>query len=133
MKKLYSLITLVILLAMAFQVNAQSSSSDDGISQLFKGGPSDVNKLINAYTNPLFKGFGNSLNGGWTNTAKTQRPLQFVIRVSATASIISDADKTFNINSLGLANIKPTGSPIAPTFGGDENLSTGIKYTDPNN
>ena len=128
MKKLYSLITLVILLTVTFKANAQ----DDGISDLFKGGPEDVNKLINAYASPLFKGFGNSLNGGWTNTARTQKPLQFVIRVSATASIISDADKTFNISSLGLKNITPTGSPIAPTFGGDENMSTGIKFTDPN-
>ena len=127
MKKLYSLITLVILLTVTFRANAQ----DDGISDLFKGSPSDVNKLMNAYTSPLFKGFGNSLNGGWTNTAKTLAPLKFVVRVSATASIVSDADKTFNISSLGLTNITPTGSPIAPTFGGDENLSTGIRFTDP--
>ena len=127
MKKLYSLITLVILFTATFRANAQ----DDGISDLFKGSPSDVNKLMNAYTSPLFKGFGNSLNGGWTNTAKTLAPLKFVVRVSATASIVSDADKTFNISSLGLANITPTGSPIAPTFGGDENLSTGIRFTDP--
>ena len=127
MKKLYFLITLVILSTATFKANAQ----DDGISDLFKGGPEDVNKLINAYASPLFKGFGNSLNGGWTNTAKTLAPLKFNLRISATASIISDADKTFNISSLGLKNITPTGSPIAPTFGGDENLSTGIRFTDP--
>jgi hypothetical protein len=131
MKKLYSLITLVILMAVGLKASAQSS--DDGLSSLFKGGPSDVNKLINAYGNPLFKGFGNSLNGGWTNTAQTQKFLHFAIRISATASMVPDADKTFDINSLNLANIKPTGSSIAPTFGGSSNLSTGIKYTDPNN
>jgi hypothetical protein len=129
MKKLYFLITLAILSSAAFKANAQSS--DDGISDLFKGSPGDVNKLINAYANPLFKGFGNSLNGGWTNTARTQKPLQFVLRVSATASIISDADKTFNVNALGLANVKATGNPIAPTFGGDKNLSTPIQISDP--
>ena len=126
MKKLYSLITLVILCAVTFTANAQ-----DGIDALFKGSPDDVNKLLNAYTAPLFKGFGNSLNGGWTNTARTQKPLQFVIRVSASASIISEADKTFNINSLGLANIKPIGSPIAATFGGDENVKPQIQISDP--
>jgi hypothetical protein len=130
MKKLYTLITLVILMTSAYKASAQS---DDGISELFKGGPSDVNKLINAYANPLFKGFGNSLNGGWTNTAKTQKFLHFAIRISASASIIPNADKSFDINSLGLANIKPTGSSTAPTFGGDKDLSTGITYTDPNN
>lgn len=129
MKKLYSLITLAFVTALSFNAQAQS---DDGISSLFKGGPSDVNKLVNAYSVPLFKGFGNSLNGGWTNTAKTQHFLGFSLRISATASIIPAKDKTFDINSLGLANIKPTNSnqTIAPTFGGDKNLSTGITYTD---
>ncbi|MDB5029621.1 DUF6588 family protein [Mucilaginibacter sp.] len=129
MKKLYPLITLVILTAAAFKASAQSSS--DGISQLFKGSPADVNKLIGAYSNPLFKGFGNSLNGGWTNTAKTQKFLRFVIRVSATASIVPNADKTYDLNTLGLANVKASGSSIAPTFGGDKNLSTGIIVSDP--
>ncbi len=128
MKKLYSLITLVILMSATFQANAQS---DDGISELFKGTPTDVNKLIGAYTNPLFKGFGNSLNGGWTNTAKTQSFLKFAIRISATASIVPESDKTYNINSLNLTNIKPSGSPIAQTFGGDDKLETGIVVSDP--
>ncbi|HWZ35009.1 MAG TPA: DUF6588 family protein, partial [Mucilaginibacter sp.] len=132
MKKLYSLITVVILLTVAFQANAQSSTgSSDGISQLFKGSPGDVNKLINAYSTPLFKGFGNSLNGGWTNTAKTQKFLRFAIRVSATVSMVPDADKTYDLNTLGLANVKASGSSIAPTFGGDKNLSTGVVVSDP--
>lgn len=131
MKKLYTLITVVILTSAAFTANAQSS--DDGISDLFKGSPSDVNKLMGAYATPLFKGFGNSLNGGWTNTAKTLGLLHFNVRVTASASIVPQADRTFNINSLNLANIKPQGSPIAQTFGGDDKLETGITFTDPNN
>jgi len=128
MKKFYSLILFGLLTALAFNAKAQ----DDGISDLFKGGPSDVNKLLNAYAAPLFKGFGNSLNGGWTNTAKTQKFLHFAVRISATATMIPSKDKAFDINSLGLTNIKPTTSQsIAPTFGGDKNLSTSITYTDP--
>ncbi|WP_214071668.1 DUF6588 family protein [Mucilaginibacter sp. dw_454] len=131
MKRLYSFIFIAFLTAVAFNASAQ----DDGISDLFKGSPGDVNKLINAYANPLFKGFGNSLNGGWTNTAKTQKFLRFVIRISASASMVPSKDKSFDINALGLANIKPTNASqsIAPTFGGDKNLETGITYTDPNN
>jgi hypothetical protein len=89
--------------------------------------------LLNAYTAPLFKGFGNSLNGGWTNTARTLGTFKFNIRVSASVSMISDADKSFNINSLGLQYIKPAAgsSGIAPTFGGDENLKPGIVISDP--
>ncbi|MDB5159077.1 MAG: hypothetical protein JWR50_3784, partial [Mucilaginibacter sp.] len=130
MKIRYQIIALLSLTVLSFKANAQS---DDGISQLFKSGPADVNKLVNAYSNPLFKGFGNSLNGGWTNTAKTQNFLRFVIRISATESLVPDKDKTYNINSLNLTNIKATGSPIAPTFGGDKNLSTDITVTDPAN
>lgn len=132
MKKIYSLIVFGLLTALTFNAKAQS---DDGISDLFQGGPGDVNKLVNAYATPLFKGFGNSLNGGWTNTAKTQGLLHFTLRISATASIVPSKDKSFDINYLHLANITPTnpGQSIAPTFGGDKNLSTGITYTDPTN
>lgn len=129
MKKLYFLLAVTGLSLATFKASAQSS--DDGISDLFKGNPGDVNKLINAYTNPLFKGFGNSLNGGWTNTAKTLTLGHFDLRVSASASIIPQADRTFDINALGLANIKATSSPIAPTFGGSDALSTGITVSDP--
>lgn len=132
MKKLYALITLSFLTALTFNAKAQSNSD---ISALFKGSPDDVNKLMNAYTAPLFKGFGNSLNGGWTNTAKTQHLLGFNVRISATASMVPTKDQSFDINSLGLANIKPTNpnQTMAATFAGDKNLSTAITYTDPNN
>lgn len=128
MKKIFTLIALAA--TVSLQANAQ-----DGINDLFKGNPSDVNKLLNAYTDPLFKGFGNGLNGGWTNTAKTQKFLRFNIRVSATASIVPDADKSFDINSLGLANIKPTnaGQSISPTFGASSSVQgQTITVSDPN-
>lgn len=120
-------------MAVAFSVISLTASaqSDDGISGIFIGSPGDVNKLINAYSNPLFKGFGNSLNGGWTNTAKTLKLLHFDVRVSATASIVPQSERTYDVNALGLANIKATGSPIAPTFGGDKDLSTPIVVSDP--
>lgn len=127
MKKLYALSIFGFLTTLAFNAKAQS---DDGISALFKGNPSDVNKLIEAYANPMFKGFGNSLNGGWTNTAKTQKFLHVNLRISASATVIPNSQKTFDINSLHLENIKPSGSSIAPTFGGPK-TETGIIYTDP--
>lgn len=127
MKKTFTLIAFAALIAI--KANAQN----DGISALFKGNPDDVNKLLNAYTSPLFKGFGNSLNGGWTNTARTQKFLRFAVRVSASVSIVPDAEKTYDVNALGLANIKATNPAlsIAPTFGGDKDLSTSITVSDP--
>jgi len=115
MKKIFTLIVCVAFITL-------KSNAQDGISDLFKGAPSDLNKLVNAYANPLFKGFGNSLNGGYTNTAKTQKFLRFCIRISASGSIVPQSDKTYDINSLGLSsNIKPTDAnkTIAPTFGGN--------------
>lgn len=128
MKKIFTLIVLSSLLVTG--ANAQD------ISGLFKGAPGDVNSLLNAYTDPLFKGFGNGLNGGWTNTAKTQNFLRFAIRITVSGSLVPDADKNFDINSLGLQNIKPTNASqsISPTFGA-ANTVTGqnVTFTDPTN
>jgi len=126
--KIFYFPLIIGLFLMTIKANAQDNG---GIADLFKGSPGDVNKLLSAYTDPLFKGFGNSLNGGWTNTAKTQKFLHFDIRISASASIVPDADKTYDVSSLGLTNIKATNSPIAPTFGGDKNLNTAITVSDP--
>jgi len=131
MKKLYLPVMALCLIFSCLNVSAQNNN-DGGISDLFKASPGDVNKLLNAYTDPLFKGFGNSLNGGWTNTARTQKFLRFAIRVSASVSIVPDADKTYDVNSLGLSYVKASGSSIAPTFGGDKNLNTAIVVSDPN-
>jgi hypothetical protein len=129
MKKIFTLIVLAVFVA------AGAKAQDGDISQLFKGNKDDVNKLLNAYTNPLFKGFGNSLNGGWTNTAKTQKFLRFAIRVSASASIVPDADKTYDFTKIGLSsNIQPTNpsQTIAQTFGGDKDgIAPGITISDP--
>ena len=127
MKKIFTLIVCAAFITL-------KSNAQEGISDLFKGSPADVNKLLNAYTNTLFKGFGNSLNGGWANTAKTQKLLRFNIRVSASVSIVPNADKSFDINSLGLANVKATNSSqsITPTFGGNTGTGAGITISDPN-
>ncbi|MBW4889105.1 hypothetical protein KXQ82_05235 [Mucilaginibacter sp. HMF5004] len=128
MKKIFTLIVLAALVS----AKASAQNSNDGINDLFKGGPGDVNKLLNAYTNPLFKGFGNSLNGGWTNTAKTLKTLRFNLRISASASIVPNSDKTYDVAKLGLSsNITSSSPSIAPTFGGDKDAATpSITYTD---
>lgn len=127
MRKLYSLFTAMALCAISLTASAQ----DNGISDIFIGNPGDVNKLINAYASPLFKGFGNSLNGGWTNTARTSKFLHFDIRVSATASIVPESERTYDVNKLGLTNVKASGSSIAPTFGGSDKVNTAVVVSDP--
>jgi hypothetical protein len=63
MKKIYSLIAVAILITVALQANAQS-----GFDNLLKSGPGDATKLVSAYADPLFKGFGVGLNSGWNNS-----------------------------------------------------------------
>lgn len=78
----------------------------DNIGDLFKSGPADATKLTNAYLNPLFKGLGVGLNSGWTNTAKAKKPLRFELRFSATAAFVPNSDKSYDVNQLGLENIR---------------------------
>ncbi|WP_448698749.1 DUF6588 family protein [Mucilaginibacter sp. AW1-3] len=128
MKKIFTLI-----LFTAF-VSFKASAQNDDISGIFKGNSDDVNKLLNAYTLPLFKGFGNSLNGGWANTASTQKFLHFDIRISASASLVPQSDKTFDIAALGLSSSVKATDPnktITPTFGGDTGNGQSITVSDP--
>jgi hypothetical protein len=132
MKKLYSLITLVILLTVAFQANAQSSSSDNGggFDQLIKSSPGDATKLVQAFANPLFKGFGVGLNSGWNNTAKTKKFLHFDIRITANVAQVPTSDKSFDVTQIGLSShLTPDATSttkIAPTFGGDKDAVTPV-------
>ena len=115
------IITITTLFALNFSAKAQ-----DGISELLKTAPGDATKLLNAYANPLFKGFGTGLNNGWTNTAKTKSLLHFDLRVSASGVFVPTADKSFNVNNIGLSNNTrlKSGSPaVTPTIGGQKDAT----------
>lgn len=117
MKKLYLSVVALCLIFSSLRVKAQ-----DGIGELFKSGPSDATKLVQAYAEPFFKGFGTGLNGGWTNTAKTKSLFHFEIRVSASGVFIPQSDQSYDITQIGLSSqIRPhvAGQTQAPTFGGN--------------
>ena len=108
--------------------------AQNGIQDLFKSSPSDVTKLTSAYISPVLKGFSNGVNGGWTNTARTLKPLRFCIRVSVSGSVVSDADKSFDVTKIGLSSaIKPSSvsQNITPTFAGNTERGSQITITDP--
>jgi len=112
-------LALSLFLIASFQVaNAQQNVGD-----LFKSGPADATKLVNAYFDPLYKGLGVGLSDGWTNTAKAKGFLKFEVRVSASAALVPQSARTYDVNTLGLSNIKPAvgASSIGPTaFGNDQ-------------
>lgn len=118
MKKLYSLIIAALFVFPALKSNAQS---DDSFSQLIKSNSADATKLLHAYGEPMFKGFGIGLNSGWNNTAKTKKLLHFELRITATAAQVPVKDRSFDVNKIGLSNHVTPVNPadhIAPTFGG---------------
>jgi len=120
MKKLLFL-SLTIITFNSIQVKAQ------GIGELIKTGPADATKLLNAYADPLFKGLGTGLNGGWTNTAKTKGLLHFDVRFGVTGVFVPSNDKSFDVTQIGLnANVvmpADASKTIAPTFGGSRNTN----------
>lgn len=132
MKKLYSLITTVILIAVALGAHAQNNSSSDGggFDQLIKSSPADATKLMQAYANPLFKGFGVGLNSGWNNTAATKKFLHFDIRITANVAQVPVSDQSFDVTKIGLsAHLTPDASSttnIAQTFGGNKDAANPI-------
>jgi hypothetical protein len=120
MKKPYSLLTVVIFILTVFTARAQSSSGG-GFDQLIKSSPDDVTKLVHSYIEPLFKGFGTGLNGGWNNTAKTKKLFHVDLRLTVSGAFVPDIDKNFDVTKIGLSRHVTPADPanvIAPTFGG---------------
>lgn len=120
MKKCYLFGALVALL---LTVNIKKASAQQDVGGLFVSGPADATKLINAYFDPLYKGLGVGLSDGWTNTAKSKGLLKFDVRVSITGAFVPQSARTYDVNTLGLNNIKPApgASSIGPTaFGNDQ-------------
>ncbi|WP_316734691.1 DUF6588 family protein [Pedobacter aquatilis] len=104
----------------------QRAHAQLNFEQLIQAGPQDAEKLINAYTRPLFYGFGLGMNSGWTNTAQTLGPLHFDIRVVGTGSLVPSSRQSFDITKIGLSNSLRPADPlrtISPTFTGDINTN----------
>lgn len=116
MKRFYLFTTVIALAVIVLRADAQ-----DSFSGLIKSSPEDATKLLNAYALPMFRGLGIDQNSGWTNTAKTKGLLKFDLRITASATFISSADKTFDVTKIGLSDHVRPANPnetIAPTFGG---------------
>jgi len=113
------------ILAAFFAIGLSSAArAQDALSGLIKSAPDDATKLLDAYTRPLFKGIGIGADGGWTNTTETKGLLRFDVRITTSVTFISSADKTFDVNHIGLRNATPTNptQTITPTFGGNKNV-----------
>ncbi|TKC04630.1 hypothetical protein FA048_19405 [Pedobacter polaris] len=120
MKKLSILVkTCMVLGTLVLPLNLLAQND---VGDLFKSGPADATKLVDAYMSPLFKGLGVGLNSGWNNTAKTKNLLRFELRITATAAFVPSKDQTYDVKTLGLQNISPVNPSLStgPTAFGDD-------------
>lgn len=120
MKKTYILLSALLFLGIA-TTPAHAQLGDVG--KILQSTKADANTLVENYLKPFGSGFGSGLNTGWTNTAKPHKTLGFDITVTAALSAVPDADKTFNVNQIGLEELelKNAGSdPTAQTINGSD-------------
>ena len=96
MKKPLFLATFSILASTFTIVKAQNP-----FSHLIQASAADATRLIQAYTEPLFKGFGTGLNSGWNNTAETEKFLHSDIRFSVDFAQVPTSDQTFDVTKIG--------------------------------
>jgi len=130
MKNKYPLLVAIIVLLSALKVSAQN-----GFSDLIRSGPADANRLVNAYAEPLFKGFGVGMNSGWNNTAKAKKLLHFDLRITATGAMVPTSDKAFNVTQIGLSNHigpKDATQVMSPTIGGTDHSGPAMNIYDDN-
>lgn len=113
---------ILILSLSAFSLFSASDVQAQGdAATLLRGGVSDANLMMNAYMGPMMKSFGAGLNGGWFQTAKPHGIGGFDITFSANLAFAPDADKVYDVATLGLNKLRlQSGQPSsAPTVFGD--------------
>ena len=101
--------------------------------EFIQGGIHDGEKLIQAYLEPLGKGLGANLNGGWYNTAKVHKSLGFDITITVVSALPPQSSKTFDLTGIGLRNLKlkhPEQS-MAPTISGSRFRGPRLVMEDP--
>lgn len=96
------------------------SMAQSDIAQFLKAGKADANKLIQAYINPYANAFGDGLNLGWYNSAKTHKLGGLDLGITVSAIQLPGSAQSFDINSLNLEKITldDPARHMAPTAAG---------------
>jgi len=106
------------------------------IGRILQASTNDANILVKEYLKPFGSGFGAGLNTGWTNAAKPHKTLGFDLTVSSGLAVVPSADKTFDINQIGLQELElESGPSILQTINGADDVQTSslAAYQDINN
>jgi hypothetical protein len=92
--------------------------AQNDISNIFKAGVVDLNKVAEGYLKPAGNSFSAGLGTNWYNTAEVHKAWGFDLTFGVGAVMAPTADQTFSLT--GLTNLKPSvaGTTSAPTFMG---------------
>ncbi|WP_147407499.1 DUF6588 family protein [Reichenbachiella sp. MSK19-1] len=117
----------VVLMSLLFGTSATQAQDMTEATAFLKAGSEDAGVYMGKYLNPMVKGLGYGVAGGWYNTAKTHKPLGFDITVTLNASRAPEDDFFFDIIETDYQNIqlKDPNQPSTSTLFGDE-TTTGI-------
>ena len=114
MKKMFLSVITVLLAGSFFSI----LTAQEDISNIFKAGVVDMNKVAEGYLNPAGKSFAVGLGSNWYNTAAVHKTWGFDLTFGVGAVQAPAADQSFSLT--GLTNLKPAvaGTTQAPSFTG---------------
>lgn len=125
-KRIIILLAIVPLLLFGSRLFAQEQ-----IAIYLRGDLGDAEKLSKAYMKPFGNMFGNSLNGGWYNSAKPHKLFGFDVTFNFTIAMAPSSDKTFNVTKLGLQHLTPV-DPLkvsSQSIAGSKTTGPAMTYT----
>ena len=96
----------VLLSGLVINLQAQGLASE-----IIKGGAADAKVFLNAYLEPLFKGFASANTAGWYNSAKPLGKLGIHVSVSGSAFNVPESDQSYLFKNLSLENSVYSYSP----------------------
>ncbi|GAA4958945.1 DUF6588 family protein [Algibacter aquimarinus] len=113
-----------------------SSKAQNDLDALLAAGVEDAQRFANDYLMPGTNGLMHSMNANWFNTADAKPLGGFEISIIANASLISDENKTFSLNTNDYNNIQfaqgASTQMVATALGeNDPEVIVELTYDDP--
>ena len=110
-----------VLLFFFFFYSSMSAQKLVLVGKLIQGGVTDGQRLLDAYLLPVNRAMMVGMNNSGFNGVYDQEGRRFSLSLNLSLIAIPSADKTFNVNDLGLESIEPKkkNNSIAQTAFGD--------------
>ncbi|MEX2404506.1 MAG: DUF6588 family protein [Balneolales bacterium] len=122
-----AILVFALAINLGFSFNSHAQFGD--IGSMIKAGGADASILATEYLRPFGEGVGAVTNTGWVNRAKPHRKLGFDIQIRASAAMVPDNRRNFEVNTLGLSDVirlSGGGGTVTPTISGKKNSGIGF-------